>query len=377
MLQKVLIPMFVSFIVVFFVFYIFFLVQIKTSNTKINLLANTGFAPKNNISVIVPIKNEAKNISSLFKSFAEQNFPSNLVQIFIVDDCSTDNSLEEIEKTKALYPLLKITLIKNHGQGKKQAINTAMLIAQTKYVVLTDADSIHSKNWLLAIAAFCETFQPKLLVGAVFMKSSNFFQDFQACDYAAMQIIGANLLQKAQPVLCSGANLTVERESFLGANPYQSNIDIASGDDMFIMQSFIHKYGKEAIKFLNTSNSFSFTKAKENLNEYVEQRIRWASKTKYYLKSSTTLLGLLVFGIHLSLLLLLIFSFFNYKIVLVFCIVYLIKTILEYLIFKDAEKKYELKFPLKWFAVFQVLQIIFIPILALISVFKKNTNWKA
>lgn len=282
----------------FFVFYFFFLVQIKTSNTKINLLANTGFIPNNDISVIVPIKNEAQNISSLFKSFAEQNFPSNLVQIFIVDDCSSDNSFEEIEKTKALYPQLKITLIKNHGQGKKQAINTAMLIAPTKYVVLTDADCTHSKNWLLSITAFCETYKPKLLVGAVFMKSSNFFQDFQACDYAAMQIIGANLLQKAKPVLCSGANLTVERESFLAANPYQSNIDIASGDDMFIMQSFIHKYGKDSIKFLNASNSFSFTKAKENLNEYFEQRIRWASKTKYYLNSATALLGLLVFVLH-------------------------------------------------------------------------------
>ncbi len=369
--------MLVSFVVVFFVFYFFFLVQIKASNTKINLLANTGFTPKNNISVIVPIKNEAQNISSLFKSFAEQNFPSNLVQIFIVDDCSSDNSFEEIEKTKALYPQLKITLIKNHGQGKKQAINTAMLIAHTKYVVLTDADCTHSKNWLLSITAFCETFQPKLLVGAVFMKSSKIFQDFQACDYAAMQIIGANLLQKAQPVLCSGANLTVERESFLAANPYQSNIDIASGDDMFIMQSFIHKYGKDSIKFLNVSNSFSFTKAKENLNEYFEQRIRWASKTKYYLNSATALLGLLVFVLHFSLLILLLYSFFNSWALFIFCIVFIVKTTVEYFIFRNAEKKYEIKFPLKWFIVFQFLQIVFIPCLALGSVFKKNTNWKA
>jgi len=361
---------------VFTAFYMLLLYQIKFGLAKSNFKLNSLFKPKRELSIVVPIKNEANNIANLIESFAAQDFPQKLFEIIFVDDNSKDDFLEEINKGKQKNRGIKFTVLKNLGQGKKDAIITAMNAAQTKYVVLTDADVIHSKSWLLNISAYCETHHPKLLVGAVFMNSTNFFEDFQACDYAGMQIIGSSLLLSRHPVLCSAANLTVERESFLDANPYESNIEIASGDDMFLMQSFIKKFGKNSIHFLNSSNSFAFTKAKEDLIGYMEQRIRWASKTKYYLNSSTALLGFMVFGIHFFLLLLLVFSFFDFRLLWYFGFLLAGKTLMEYLVFYTAEKKFEQKIPQKWFVLFQLIQLAFIPILATISMFKKNTNWK-
>jgi cellulose synthase/poly-beta-1,6-N-acetylglucosamine synthase-like glycosyltransferase len=352
------------------------LYKLKLILAKDSFTLNSLFKPQHELSIIIPIKNEAQNISRVIESLDAQDYPQKLIHIIFVDDNSNDSFLDEINRAKLKCRGIKIRVINNTGNGKKSAITTGINLADTKYVVLTDADVYHSRNWLSTIAAYCETYQPTLLVGAVFMNSSTFFEDFQACDYAAMQIVGASLLLEGYPVLCSGANLTVHRESFLKANPYNSNLDIASGDDMFLMQSFAEEYGKETIHFLNSANSFAFTNAKENLFGYLEQRLRWASKTKYYFLSSTGLLGLVVFIVHLILLILLFASMYNQWFLWPFGFFLAAKTSFEYLLFREAEKKFKLKFPLKWFIVFQFLQIVFIPNLALLSVFKKNTNWK-
>ena len=362
---------------VFVVLYILLLWRIRAIIGFANFKMNYLYKPQKALSIVVPIKNEANNIANLIESFAAQDFPQKLFEIIFVDDNSSDNFLEEINNAKQKNRGLKLTVLKNLGQGKKQAINTAMNVAQTNYVVLTDADVTHSKFWLSNISAYCETHHPKLLVGAVFMNSSSFFEDFQACDYAGMQIIGSSLMLSKHPVLCSGANLIVNRKSFLEVNPYESNIEIASGDDMFLMQSFIKRFGKNSIHFLNSTNSFAFTNAKENLFGYMEQRIRWASKTKYYLNSSTALLGFFVFCIHFFMFLLLALSPMYLQLLWCFCFLLAGKTFMEYLVFYAAEKKFEQKFPLKWFIIFQIVQVVFIPILASISLFKKNTNWKA
>jgi cellulose synthase/poly-beta-1,6-N-acetylglucosamine synthase-like glycosyltransferase len=365
-----------SLALVFTLIYSILLYKLKLILAKDSFKLNHLFKPQHVLSIIIPIKNEAKNISRVIESLAAQDYPQKLIQIIFVDDNSTDSFLDEINRAKLKCRGISIRVINNTGNGKKSAIISGINLADTKYVVLTDADVNHSRNWLSTIATYCETYQPTLLVGAVFMNSSTFFEDFQACDYAAMQIVGASLLLKGYPVLCSGANLTVHRESFLNANPYNSNLDIASGDDMFLMQSFAKVYGKETIHFLNSANSFAFTNAKKNVSGYLEQRLRWASKTKYYFLSLTGLLGLVVFAVHFLLLIMLLSAIYNQWCLLPFGLFLAAKTTFEYLLFREWEKKFKLKFPLKWFVVFQFLQIVFIPCLALLSLFKKNTNWK-
>ena len=47
---------------------------------------NTGF------SVVIPARNEEKNIIGCLESVCSQHYPSELVQIIAIDDCSTDKT---------------------------------------------------------------------------------------------------------------------------------------------------------------------------------------------------------------------------------------------------------------------------------------------
>ena len=45
-------------------------------------------------SIIIPFRNEAKNLPSLLQSIRELQYPKELFEVIFVDDASTDNSLE-------------------------------------------------------------------------------------------------------------------------------------------------------------------------------------------------------------------------------------------------------------------------------------------
>jgi len=86
------------------------------------------------VSVIIPLYNKERKIKKTLKSviqlFSEKN-------IFIIDDGSTDKSLA---KAKSILPMANF--ISTENQGKVRAIEEALKIIQTPFVLLLDADSI-------------------------------------------------------------------------------------------------------------------------------------------------------------------------------------------------------------------------------------------
>lgn len=62
------------------------------------------------VLVITPVYNGEKFIRGAIESILQQDYPSELLHQVIIDDCSTDKTVEEIEK---YLPSSKITLLKN------------------------------------------------------------------------------------------------------------------------------------------------------------------------------------------------------------------------------------------------------------------------
>jgi len=53
-----------------------------------------------NISIVIAAKNEAGNIESLLDSLKKLDYPSNKYEVIIVDDNSTDSTLEKLFSEK-------------------------------------------------------------------------------------------------------------------------------------------------------------------------------------------------------------------------------------------------------------------------------------
>ncbi len=117
-----------------FVFYgmiiLGFAIKIKHAGTFDNLTR----AHKNRFTVIVPFRNESKNLPRLLASLAAIDYPSNNWELILVNDASTDNSLEVIDQCLRSYHISNVIIINNlraTASPKKDALQTAINKATT------------------------------------------------------------------------------------------------------------------------------------------------------------------------------------------------------------------------------------------------------
>ena len=97
------------------------------------------------ISIITPCYNSQKYLDKMISSIISQTYTN--WEAIIVDDCSTDNSIQIIEKFLNSDPRVKlIKLDKNVGAAS--ARNKAISIAKGRYITFLDSDDYWNKNFL-------------------------------------------------------------------------------------------------------------------------------------------------------------------------------------------------------------------------------------
>ena len=96
------------------------------------------------ISVIVPMFNASKFIKKTLLSLIDQDFKEQF-EVIIVDDCSTDNSLELAKSFN--NPKIKIYSL-NSNSGPASARNFGLQNANGKYISFLDADDLIHKEML-------------------------------------------------------------------------------------------------------------------------------------------------------------------------------------------------------------------------------------
>ena len=92
------------------------------------------------VSAIVPIYNEEKFLKESVNNLLKVN---EIEKIFLVDDCSTDNSKSIMEHLNSKYEKIEIFETSMNG-GKGKAILTMQNHLKTDYVIIHDADLEYS-----------------------------------------------------------------------------------------------------------------------------------------------------------------------------------------------------------------------------------------
>lgn len=92
------------------------------------------------VSVIVPVRNEADHIARTIRQVMESDYPRDRLQLIVVDDCSTDRSLEVMQASREQYPELVVVAMEKN-QGKRHALATGFGLATGQVIVFIDSDS--------------------------------------------------------------------------------------------------------------------------------------------------------------------------------------------------------------------------------------------
>jgi cellulose synthase/poly-beta-1,6-N-acetylglucosamine synthase-like glycosyltransferase len=250
---------------------------------------------KTSITVIIPARNEEKNIEDCIKSIQKQ-FYDGVIEILVINDHSTDNTALILEKFKN-----SITIIDwqddNHEKAfKKKAITKAVELAKGDLIITTDADTIRGSKWVASIAHFYETENCKLIAAPVtYAPTNSIIGIFETVDFLMMQGISAAGLEYNFYHSCNGANLAYAKRTFQAVDGYSGTLEIPSGDDVFLLQKIDQKY-KNGAKYLLNQEAIVTTFPLNNLRQFLQQRIRWAGKaTAYKDKKSFWVLGITAF----------------------------------------------------------------------------------
>lgn len=338
-------------------------------------------------SIIIPARNEEKNIGRLLQSLQKQNYPQHLFEVIVIDDHSTDNT---VDITKSFTGAHCISLQEDAiNSYKKKAIETGIAAAQNEWIVCTDADCVVPQNWLASFAsAIIEKDSvfiaaPVNLVSAtpnqqynpvVEQNGNHLLYIFQALDFMTLQgITGASVYKKVHS-MCNGANLAYRKDIFYEVKGFKGVDDIASGDDMLLMHK-IWKLYSDKIHYLKSSVAIVETLAAPTWKDFFNQRIRWASKAKHYDDKRISAVLLLVYLFNFSFLLMFAASFFNIKYLYALLFFWIAKTIIELPFIINVSRFFHQQKLLKYFFFFQPVHIAYTIISGFLGSFGKY-EWK-
>ena len=315
--------------------YVVFILQLIFGFDKVKSFVKTDEKPITKFSIIVPFRNEEKNLPKLLNSISKLNYPKDLFELILVDDFSKDNSERVYIKWRMENGLIETTLLENlrlSNSPKKDAISKAIPIVKHDWIVTTDADCIVNKNWLLTLDNFIQKNDAEMVVGAVVYKAkNNWFHQFQQLDLLSLQGTTIGSFGIGKPFMCNGANFAYTKKLFNEIGGFGGNNKMASGDDVFLLQKALKNHS-DKVHYIKNTDMIVKTKPENDLYKLFMQRVRWASKTTGYSGYYSKSLAVVVLVMNLSLIVglyLLITNSLNWKTLL---IVFSIKYFVDYLL---------------------------------------------
>lgn len=295
--------------------------------------------PKTTFSVIVPFRNEAENLPILLDSIEKLNYPTELFEVILVDDESED----KFQILNSKFQISVIPNIRKSNSPKKDAIETAIQIAKNNWIVTTDADCEVPENWLAIFDSKIQETNAKMCVGSVtYTKESGFLHDFQNNDFLSLQGVTAGSFGIGKPFMCNGANFAYEKAFFIDLNGFEGNNNLASGDDVFLLQKAL-KTSPEKIAYLGNWNVV-FSKSCDSWKALMHQRVRWASKTSAYVNWYPKILGIIVFLTNLSGLFLLVAPIYKIEILQLAIYFWILKFGIDFMFLKFSSAYFKLPF---------------------------------
>ncbi|WP_292487520.1 glycosyltransferase [Methanohalobium sp.] len=105
---------------------------------------NSGNKVENppDITIVIPTYNEEKVIEHRIKNLRDINYPADKIHAIVVDDRSSDNTVEFAKGAFDKYNVSGEVIVKDSRTGTNESVNLGVKSAKTDFVVTTDADVV-------------------------------------------------------------------------------------------------------------------------------------------------------------------------------------------------------------------------------------------
>ncbi len=230
------------------------------------------------VSIVVPARNEEQNIRNCIESLAMNSYPKDKYEIIAVDDRSTDQTLEILNKLNLAIDNLCVVAINETNKiqslkGKPGALQYGINNAKGEIILMTDADCIVGPEWIRTIVNEFADKDVALVASFTNVIGNKIFDKIQAVEWVYMHTMASAGVGLNQPLGCYGNNLSFRKKDFDALGGY-SGIDFSVTEDLALLQAMVSS-GKK-IRYLTHPESDVDTFPCLTLGEYFKQHHRWA-----------------------------------------------------------------------------------------------------
>lgn len=326
------------------------------------------------VSVVICAKNEYYNLKENLPVILKQDYAD--YEVVVVNDFSDDETavlLDNLKKEHSHLKVINLTRNLNFFSGKKFPLSLGIKSAKNEILLLTDADcKPNSTKWIGQMASGFNSKTDIVLGYSPYKKKKGLLNSLIRFDtlHIAIQYLSYSLIGKTY--MGVGRNLAYRRSIFYKNKGFSSHYKIQSGDDDLFINSVATKTNT-AIEIRPESHTLS--KASSTFSQWINQKRRHLSTSKYYKGKFQFLLGSYSLSqiLFFASFFILIFHSFGFLIVIA---IFFLRLISQLFIIKKCMNRLNEKELLLLSPLFE-LAFIILNILFMISgmIFKQN-KWK-
>ncbi len=326
------------------------------------------------VSVVIAFRNEADHLAHLVTDLINQSYPSDFIEIILVDDHSKDDSQEILLSATHNFNNFIIYPLNKNVEGKKHAISHGIHKASGKFIITTDADCRLQKNWVSTMVSCYREQDPLVIVGPVVIPPGKaFFNKLESLEFLTLIGSTAGAIGIGNPIMCNAANLGFRKAVYLELEEDILN-KASSGDDIFLLLAAKKMYGGH-ISFLKSREATVFTMPTKDLREFYRQRTRWTSKSRYYKDFHIIFTAIVVFLINFLLLLTVFLVIFNHQVLYGLIYLLTIKFMVDYMLIVPVAKFWNLGKLTSYFIPAFILYPVYVVSVSIFA-FIKPFTWK-
>lgn len=258
------------------------------------------------VSVILPARNEAPRLPLLLQDLAAQDYPSDRVEIVVVDDESEDGTAAvaaEATRNDGRVKVVSTRGFSSQTRLKKRALEAGIDASTGEILLLTDADCRVPPTWM---SGMISRFAPEvgLVAGRSVITGPVAWRDkIEALDFLLLQAAAYSAAAQRRPLACTGQNLAYRRKTFQEAGGFSAFANASGGDDTLFLQQVRSRTGWRVTAVANRDAATS-TSPTGSCKALFTQRMRWASDALHVPGSDRLFFGILAVTFTLNLLLL-------------------------------------------------------------------------
>lgn len=266
------------------------------------------------VSIVIAARNEEKNIGDCIEALVNQNYPTDRFEIIVVDDRSRDNTAAIVRNFCGQFNNIRSIHIIDLAEGvspKKNALQKGIETATGEIILTTDADCIPEPGWVKSMVSY---FEPDVGLAAGFSplesnENHNIIHRLFTLDSLTLSAVAAGTFGLGKPLTCNGRNLGYRKETFDSVGGFKQIYKFVSGDDDLFLH-LVRQQTSWKFRYAIDRQSLVHSKVPETVKDFMNQRVRHASKGRHYPAWFTMVLAA-VYLLNLNLVLLIPISFFN------------------------------------------------------------------